>query len=93
MRKLINLCEGVNKEPISEAEEWKEAYMDMAEFIKKGIAPAVMKNGEAIDRLNELLKEQANFLMETIETLQQLGERLEQLENRTTDFDDSGRIH
>ena len=86
MRKLINLCEGVNKEPISEAEEWKEAYEDMAEFISKGLVPNVMKNGEAIDKLNELLKEQAQFLME-------IGERLEQIENSTTDFNDSGRIH
>jgi len=86
MRKLINLCEGIDNKPISEAEEWKEAYEDMAEFISKGLVPNVMKNGEAIDKLNELLKEQAQFLME-------IGERLEQIENSTTDFNDSGRIH
>ena len=93
MRKLINLCEGVNKEPISEAEEWKEAYMDMAEFIKNGIVPNTLKNSEAIDKLNELLKEQAQFLMEIGETLEQFRDRLEQIENSTTDFNDPGRIH
>jgi flagellar biosynthesis chaperone FliJ len=95
MRKLINLCERVDNEPISEAEEWKEAYTDMAEFIKKGIAPAVMKNGEAINQLQELLKEQAQFLMEIGETLEQFRERLEQIEARGSqpNLGDPGRIH
>jgi uncharacterized coiled-coil protein SlyX len=67
--------------------------MDMAEFIKNGIVPNTLKNSEAIDKLNELLKEQAQFLMEIGETLEQFRDRLEQIENSTTDFNDPGRIH
>lgn len=95
MRKLINLCESIDNKPISEAEEWKEAYMEMGNFIKNKLTPIVMKNGEAIDQLQELLKEQAQFLMEIGETLEQFRERLEQIEasGSQPNLGDPGRIH
>ena len=51
----------------------EEAVMAMGNFIKNTVMPELQKNAEVIDMHTNLLKEQAEFIRELAETVQDLS--------------------
>lgn len=73
MRKYLKIMEGISND-LTEAEELNsDDLMAMGNFIKNVLVPEVQKNAEVIDQHTELLKEQAGFINELAQAVQELS--------------------
>lgn len=71
MRKYIKIMEDMSKD-LTEEELNSDDLMMMGNYIKNVIVPEIQKNAEVIDMHTELLKEQAGFIQEILETVNAL---------------------
>jgi len=72
MRKLLNLFETVEEKSLNEEELNSDDLMMMGNYIKNVVMPELQKNAEVIDMHTELLKEQAGFIQELVEAINEL---------------------
>ena len=71
MRKYLKIMEGISND-LTEAEELNsDDLMLMGNFIKNVLVPEIQKNAEVIDQHTELLKEQAGFINELAQAVQE----------------------
>ena len=71
MRKYLKIMEDMSKD-LTEEELNSDDLMMMGNYIKNVIVPEIQKNAEVIDMHTELLKEQAGFIQEILETVNAL---------------------
>ena len=71
MRRYIKIMEDMSKD-LTEEELNSDDLMMMGNYIKNVIVPEIQKNAEVIDMHTELLKEQAGFIQEILETVNAL---------------------
>ena len=71
MRKYLKIMEDMSKD-LTEEELNSDDLMMMGNYIKNVIVPEIQKNAEVIDMHTELLKEQAGFIQELVEAVNEL---------------------
>ena len=71
MRKYLKIMEDISND-LTEEELNSDDLMMMGNYIKNIIVPGIQKNAEVIDRHTELLKEQAGFIQELVEAVNEL---------------------
>ena len=71
MRKYLKIMEDISND-LTEEELNSDDLMMMGNYIKNVIVPEIQKNAEVIDRHTELLKEQAGFIQELVEAVNEL---------------------
>lgn len=71
MRKYLKIMEDISND-LTEEELNSDDLMMMGNYIKNKIVPEIQKNAEVIDMHTELLKEQAGFIQELVEAVNEL---------------------
>ena len=71
MRKYLKIMEDISND-LTEEELNSDDLMMMGNYIKNVIVPEIQKNAEVIDMHTELLKEQAGFIQEIMEAVNEL---------------------
>ncbi len=71
MRKYLKIMEGISND-LTEEELNSDDLMLMGNYIKNVIVPQMQQMDEVIDMHTELLKEQAGFMKEIIEAVNEL---------------------
>ena len=71
MRKYLKIIEDISND-LTEEELNSDDLMMMGNYIKNVIVPEIQKNAEVIDMHSELLKEQAGFIQELVEAVNEL---------------------
>ena len=71
MRKYLKIMEDISND-LTEEELNSDDLMMMGNYIKNVIVPEIQKNAEVIDMHTDLLKEQAGFIQELVEAVNEL---------------------
>lgn len=71
MRRYLKIMEDISND-LTEEELNSDDLMMMGNYIKNVIVPEIQKNAEVIDMHTELLKEQAGFIQEIMEAVNEL---------------------
>lgn len=71
MRKYLKIMEDISND-LNEEELNSDDLALMGNYIKNVIVPEIQKNAEVIDMHTELLKEQAGFIQELVEAVNEL---------------------
>lgn len=74
MRRYLKIMEDISND-LTEEELNSDDLMMMGNYIKNVIVPEIQKNAEVIDQHTELLKEQAGFINELAQAVQELSGR------------------
>ncbi len=71
MRRYLKIMEDISND-LTEEELNSDDLMMMGNYIKNVIVPEIQKNAEVIDMHTDLLKEQAGFIQELVEAVNEL---------------------